>query len=324
MRWNQFTRRRPVRPTRPRPGRFTRAVPFLERLEDRTPPSALLSLFELDGNATTGVLASPPGANGTSTTTSHDWDQVFADDGSPTASPGSGTVTNGPTSLALAGTFVNDLFNSSSDNTYSSGSANSGGIQSWHWTTAAANPSKNDIVNIFADSYLDTDPTSPTFGHVFLYTGMDRFDNSGAATAGFWFFQNPIATIGSTGGTFSGMHSTGDLFVGAAFTQGGSVATPTVYQWVGNDATGMPVQITPPTGTTFAIVNSAPISVPWSFTNKSGATSPAAGEFLEVGVDLTAMGLNQGCFTSFLANTASSPSITSALTDFALGSFSSC
>ena len=140
MRWNPFTRRRPVRPTRPRPGRFTRAVPVLERLEDRTTPSALLSLFELDGNATTGVL----GTSG-STTTSHDWDQIFAGAGSPTASSGSGTFTNGKTSLALSGTFVNDPFNSSSDDTYTSG-ANSGGIQSWRWTTAAANPSKNDKI----------------------------------------------------------------------------------------------------------------------------------------------------------------------------------
>src|SRR5215472_2127645 len=43
------------------------------RLEERVVLS-LLSTFELDGNATTGVL----GASG-STTTSHDWDQVFAD-----------------------------------------------------------------------------------------------------------------------------------------------------------------------------------------------------------------------------------------------------
>ena len=76
--------------------RFYRLPLRLEPLEERTTPSALLSLFELDGNATTGVL----GTSG-STTTSHDWDQVFADAGSPTAVPGSGTFTNGKTSLAL-------------------------------------------------------------------------------------------------------------------------------------------------------------------------------------------------------------------------------
>src|SRR5262249_12319989 len=191
MGWNPFTRPRPGRPTRPRPGRFPRAVPFLERLEDRTTPSALLSLFELDGNATTGVLASPPGSNGTSTTTSHDWDQVFADAGSPTAVPGSGTFANGPTSLALGGTFINDPVNSQSDDTFKGGTKDTLPSSQWQWTSSKPD-SKADIVNTFGATYLDTDPTSPTFGHFFLYAGMDRFDNSGSSAAGFWFFQNPI------------------------------------------------------------------------------------------------------------------------------------
>src|SRR5262245_47887726 len=316
MRWNLFGRRRlgGARPVGPRSPRRAWSVPSLERLESRVLPS-LLSTFELDGNATTGVL----GTSG-STTTSHDWDQVFADAGSPTAVPGSGTFTNGPTSLALGGTFVNDPVNSNSDNTFGPGSANSGGIQSWSWKTAAATPSKNDIENVFAASYLDTDPTSPTFGHFFLYAGMDRFDNTGSSSAGFWFLQNPIAT--NPNGTFSGMHAPGDLLVGVDFNNGGT-ATPSVYQWVGNDTSGSAVQFTPPAGTTFAIVNSAPISVPWSFTDTSGNTQPQAGEFLEVGVDLTALGLNSGCFNGLLANTRTSPSITSSLTDFAFGSFSS-
>ena len=41
-----------------------------------------------------------------------------------------------------------------------------------------------------------------------------------------------------------------------------------------------------PTSETFAIVNGADVAVPWSFTDKSHRTSPAAGEFLEEGVDL--------------------------------------
>src|SRR5262249_47056562 len=49
-----------------------RSPPRVERLEDRVTPS-ILNVFELDGNVTTGVL----GSSG-STTTSHDWDQVFA------------------------------------------------------------------------------------------------------------------------------------------------------------------------------------------------------------------------------------------------------
>src|SRR5262249_8983095 len=76
-------------------------------------------------------------------------------------------------------------------------------------------------------------------------------------------------------------------------------------------------------GNTFAIVNGAPISVPWSYTNKSGASQPAAGEFLEEGVDLTALGLG-GCFSSFLAETRSSQSPTATLSDFVIGKFELC
>src|SRR5262249_7811231 len=70
-------------------------------------------------------------------------------------------------------------------------------------------------------------------------------------------------------------------------------------------------------------VNGGPISVPWSYTNKSGQNQPAAGEFLEEGINLTALGLN-GCFSSFLAETRSSQSPTATLSDFVIGSFQTC
>src|SRR5262249_51674733 len=60
----------------------------------------------------------------------------------------------------------------------------------------------------------------------------------------------------------------------------------------------------PINGSTFAIVNGGPTSGPRADTNKSGQTSPAAGGFLEGGVDLTALGLSRG-FSSFLAATRS-------------------
>src|SRR5262249_37064072 len=74
---------------------------------------------------------------------------------------------------------------------------------------------------------------------------------------------------------------------------------------------------------TFAVANTGPISLPWSYTNKSGQSQPAAGEFLEEGVDLTALGL-QGCFSTFLAETRSSQSPTATLSDFVLGNFPLC
>ena len=79
---------------------------------------------------------------------------------------------------------------------------------------------------------------------------------------------------------------------------------------------------TPP-NSTFAIVNGGPISVPWPFTDKSRNSGPAAGEFLEEGVNLTALGLG-GCFSNFIAETRSSQSPTATLSDFVIGNFDTC
>src|SRR5262249_7790559 len=161
-----------------------------------------------------------------------------------------------------------------------------------------------------------------------LYAGMDRFDNSGDATAGFWFFKNNIGqnpNVTQNGGhPFTGQHQDGDILLVSDFTQGGSTSTIAVYRWTGDDTTGHLENVTAlGNPTTFAIVNSMPISTPWSYTNKSGANQPAAGEFLEEGVDLTALGL-EGCFSSFLAETRSSQSPTATLSDLAIGSFPLC
>src|SRR5260370_1161659 len=132
-------------------------------------------------------------------------------------------------------------------------------------------------------------------------------------------------TSGSTT-TPTGTHADGDILLVSDFTTGGSVSTIKVFRWTGDDSTGKLVALNngnPITGSTFAIVNSGPISVPWSYTNKSGQTQPAAGEFLEEGVDLTALGL-QGCFSTFLAETRSSQSPTATLSDFVTGSFPLC
>jgi uncharacterized repeat protein (TIGR01451 family) len=270
---------------------------------------SLLGTYELDGNATTGVL----GTSG-STTTSHDWDQVFND------------VTNGTaTSGALAASFVTDRVNSNTDDIFTGGgSKDTQGIQQGSWLFTGSKPQgKNDITHAYAAAYTDQ-----SNGHVLLYAGLVRFDNSGDATAGFWFFKNTIGenpNVRTNGGhPFTGTHQDGDNLLVSDFTQGGSVSTIKVFRWTGNDSSGSLVPVTiPDPSETFAIVNASPIAVPWSYTNKSGANQPAAGEFLEEGVDLTALGL-QGCFSSFLAETRSSQSPTATLSDFVIGNFPLC
>src|SRR5205814_10652234 len=94
---------------------------------------------------------------------------------------------------------------------------------------------------------------------------------------------------------FGGTHSDGDILLVSYFTVGDSTSAIKVFRWSGDDATGSLVAVPAPPNSTFAIVNGAPISVPWSFADKSRNTGPAAGEFLEEGVNLTALGLG-GCF----------------------------
>jgi hypothetical protein len=77
-------------------------------------------------------------------------------------------------------------------------------------------------------------------------------------------------------------------------------------------------------GKAVVVVNSGPITVPWNYVNKSGATKPDHGEFLEEGINLTSLGLSP-CFTSFLAETRSSTSTSATLSDFVLGpNFETC
>src|SRR5438477_3160864 len=222
----------------------------VEQLEDRVTPSINPATpFELDGNVTT--------------TTSHDWDQVFAN-----------------TSGALAAAFVTDAVNTTADDIFTGGgSKDTQGIQQGRWLFTGSKPQgKDDITHAYAAAYTDTN------GHLILYAGLDRYDNSGDATAGFWFFANNITenpNVTQNGGhPFVGTHADGDILLVSDFTVGGSTSTIKVFVWQGDDATGKLVALNngnPITGSTFAIVNSGAISTPWTYKNKSGQTQPQHG-----------------------------------------------
>ena len=152
----------------------------------------------------------------------------------------------------------------------------------------------------------------------------------------------------------------GDILVVADFLTGGKAPTVSVYEWVdsGGSAsthldliaggTSDPADCTegaapkqnatpvPPVGNNdnyCATTNAFVVTSPWSFTPKpnSGGTAGVGGaaqfgisEFMEGGINLTALGLGNECFSSFLAETRASHSPTSTLSDFALGNFGSC
>ena len=195
---------------------------------------------------------------------------------------------------------------------------------------------------------------------VLLYFGADRFANSGSTTMGFWFYKSRVQALGpdaAGNGTFTGTHTArsttghGDILIVSDFLIGGAAPTVSVFEWVdtggsasthldligGGTATlasctaAPPVKkngpSVPPVGTNddlCATTNQNVITTPWSFTAKTGQTGPQVSEFMEGGINMTALGLGNECFNSFLAETRASPSPTSTLSDFALGNFGSC
>src|SRR5262249_50732396 len=136
---------------------------------------------------------------------------------------------------AVAHSFVTDAVNTTADDIFTGGgSKDTQGIQQGQWLFTDSKPQgKNDITPAYAATSPD-----PATNDVILYAGLDRFDNSGDATAGFWFFQNPIGEgpISKSNGTgpFTGTHRDGDILLVSDFTQGGSVSTIKVFRWTGD------------------------------------------------------------------------------------------
>jgi hypothetical protein len=263
--------------------------------------------------------------------TGPDWDQVFAavDADPDTACEALGLV---------ACTFVEDgigptIFTIGSTKDYLP-------IAGWFHTDGAS-PDKGEILNAYAAKAIDENDDQ------LLYFGMDRYAVDGSTDIGFWFFQDQIvacpdpdapagACEGVPDGEFAGEHVEGDVLILGTFTQGGATSDIRVFQWVdsgGNEQEN----IEGPTGAFgdcvpgedddegCATVNNTTIEVDWNYTFKGesvGGWVPAGG-FFEGGINLTAAGI-QGCFSSFLAETRSSPEITAILKDFALGDFESC
>lgn len=200
-------------------------------------------------------------------------------------------------------------------------------ISGWQGTSGAS-PDKAEITNAYAAKAIDD-------GNQILYFGMDRYAVDGATDIGFWFFKNEV-TFDEASGTFSGSHAVNDILALGTFTQGGATSNIRVFRWVGTggnesgtiqgpDAAFSDCVPGASNDNGCATVNDASIAVPWNYTfkgNDAGMWVPAGG-FFEGGIDLTALNL-EGCFSSFLAETRSSPEITAILKDFAVGAFEAC
>ena len=272
-----------------------------------------LGLFELDNNTVNGPAAGD------------DWNDVFADDQAGACN-----------TIGIACTFVTDPL----DQTIFTGGGSKDDLNIPRWQhTAGSVPDKDELTNAYAALY-STGGLSP---QAVLYFGADRLAQNGSANLGFWFFKSPVSLNppGPDGtGTFSGVHSVGDVLILSEFTNGGAVSTIDAFQWVGTggDTNGtldrLPLggpspdcDLVVPPGTPHnacATVNGADIQPAWPYTPKQGpsGTIPEGG-FFEGGVNLSSLGLS-GCFSSFLAETRSSPSVDAVLKDFVGGEFRPC
>ena len=273
-----------------------------------------VGLFQLDRNAQTSVQSAIPATD--------DWDKVCP----ITTPPGAASCIGGIS--AQATTFDTDGVNASTFT--GGGSKDDLDTTNWNWKDGSV-PPKDDLAHAYAVRYSNG----------FLYFGADRTANNGDSQLGFWFFRSSIGPL--AGGTFGpGAHQNGDILVLSDFTNGGAVVTIRVFAWhspggaingtldllAGTTATPADCVGTPlGTGDHFcATVNTVVTPSPWSFTDKGGVANGnfAPGEFYEGGIDLTFLGLQDECFSSFLAETRSSQSVDATLKDFVGGAFAVC
>ena len=167
-----------------------------------------------------------------------------------------------------------------------------------------------------------------------LYFGQDRAPKpNGSTSMGFWFFQDQVGPDGAGG--FTGEHQIGDVLVTSDMTNGGAVSIVNVFVWTATGGPGGTPGLEliststdadcgddPTPDTACGIANSSPITVPWDYPTDE----VPANIFFEGGLNLSVLFAGHGlpCFSSFLANTRTSPSPTADLKDFVTGSINTC
>jgi len=286
-------------------------------------------VFQLDGNAQKSLDSNPTAVD--------DWDVICA------ANPATCTFASGyvPPSGTTSATTSAHIFDGAQNASIftTGGSKDPQDLSNWKWKDQTGGlPDKDNLQHSFAARYnIDAGPTCPNGpGPVFtgkcslLYFGSDRFDNSGDAQEGFWFFQNPVSL--KADGTFDGVHANGDLLILSDFSNGGGTSTINIYKWQSGGLQFLTGGATSKCGGSSpdafcGIVNPSDGTVaPWQFTDKSGNHSYLNGELYEGGVNLSDPSINLAneCFSSFLSETRSSTSTTATLKDFVLGQFSVC
>jgi hypothetical protein len=275
-----------------------------------------LGLFELDRNATDESGAPLP----------DDWATLFNDNTAPFG--GSELFTG----------ILPDITPDPGGNQFQGGgSKDNNDITEWLWK--AGEPlDKDDITNAYAAGYINqTDTGENDVGDFIVYFGLDRFANNGSAQVGFWFFKSEIGLTNNAAGggfEFSGQHQVGDVLVQSNFSQGGTVDSVSVFEWVGSGGshgslnlltTAQDCAASAADDAACATVNQGDTPSPWPYTPKAGSpgTFPQ-GSFFEGGINLSRLVPSAGCLSTFLAETRSSTPFDARLKDLRLGDFNTC
>ena len=221
-------------------------------------------------------------------------------------------------------------------------------ISSWQHTSGSV-PDKDEISDAYAAMFENAG------GDQILYFGANRDANNGAADFGFWFLQSE--TQAGPAGTFidangdPAVHTVGDILLLGTFTQGGAAVNIRAFVWDPANATINGVLTDPGItladcdlaaatdsgcGTVNAPAPDPGIASPWPYTakfadpstvnphkNQSKSNIFPSGSFFEGGINLSDFDL-EGCFSSFLVETRSSPEIGAQLKDFVISNFESC
>ncbi|MGK2851844.1 MAG: hypothetical protein ACSLFN_13150 [Candidatus Limnocylindrales bacterium] len=314
--------------------------------------------FQLDGDTTSAVAQNVPD----SAVQVLDWNDLFNANGSNTSvinpNGGAGDFTagsfkrdfrakatrNGDCTAPAALTSSGLIFCTNDSTTFATGSKDILAISGWQCNRDNNVNSKIDIMNAYAAQYQDgTDRI--------MYFGLDKNVDNGNNNVAFWFLKDGTVDCDSAGGavTFTGQHRDGDVLVVSAFTGGGGVSNIDAYRWDGTNncidnpslagvcdaspvASGGDCKDAATLDNICATTNSGPKEENDNITTKWPTADGTLGigitvvppNFFEGGINLTKVLGGAACFSTFVADTRSSQSLTATLFDFARGQLGGC
>ena len=238
-----------------------------------------------------------------------------------------------PTYGGLAAVFIKDELSAKGavDSTTFTGSKNDAPHSAWTYVSGKV-PAKDDLSNVYL--YAITDEADD----LILYAGLERLDPGGSSHVDIEINQQPISL--NADGTFKGEKTHGDILLAMDFENGGALGFVEVYEWMApantwqliasvNDGSGEGCNPANgyPEDTVCAFNNGSPIpNGGWDSFNKNGnlITELSVNAFTEMGLNITELLGETPCFTSVIAKTRSSASLTSDLKDFVIGKFGLC